>query len=483
MRPNYPLKVLTRTLFEYILAIAKKFVLHVERREEAIIPMHITILAVGSRGDAQPYVALGAGLQAAGHDVRIATHEVFRDLVTGRGLDFALIRLNPQEMLKQEAGQAWLEAGKNPIHFARHMARAFTPLLHEMLTDCYHACIGSDAIIFSPLAIGALPAAEKLGAQAVLAPLWANLPTRAYPSLYAPPLPFGGPLAETYNRLTYDLAALPKRLFGRPIWQAINRWRSDVLGLPPTSPAEMRRQMLAGGWPMLAGYSPTVCPPPPDWPAWVHVTGYWFLDAEQSWQPPAPLVDFLHSGPPPVYVGFGSMAGRDPDRRAAIVLEALARSGQRGILLKGWGGLQPRDLPGSVYAIDSAPHDWLFPRMAAVVHHGGAGTTAAGLRAGIPTIIAPFFGDQPFWGKRVADLGVGPQPIAQKHLTAERLAAAIRTATTNQAMQEQARGLAQRISQEDGIARAVEVFHTDIQPARQMFMLQPAAEQLAGALA
>jgi sterol 3beta-glucosyltransferase len=153
------------------------------------------------------------------------------------------------------------------------------------------------------------------------------------------------------------------------------------------------------------------------------------------------------------------MAGRDPERRAAIVLEALARSGQRGILLRGWGGLQPGDLPDSVYAVDSVPHDWLFPQMAAVVHHGGAGTTAAGLRAGTPTIIVPFFGDQPFWGRRVAELGVGPAAIPQKQLSVERLTAAIRTATNNPAMQAQAQQLAQRISHEDGIARAVEVFH------------------------
>lgn len=444
--------------------------------------MRITILAVGSRGDAQPYVALGAGLQAAGHDVRIATHEVFRDLVTSRGLDFALIRLNPQTMLKQEAGQAWLEAGKNPIRFVRHMAAAFAPLLHEMLTDCLDACTGSDAILISPLAFGALPVAEKLGARAVLTSLWANLPTGAHPNLFAPKLPFGGPLAERYNRLTYDLVSVPKRLFGRPIWQAINRWRSEVLSLPPTSPAEMRRRMEAGEWLMLAGFSPEVCPPPPDWPKWAHVTGYWFLGAEEGWQPPAGLVNFLESGPPPVYIGFGSIAGRDPEHRTKLALDALERSGQRGILLTGWGGLTPGDLPDSVLAVDSVPHDWLFPQMAAVVHHGGAGTTAAGLRAGTPSILVPFFGDQPFWGNRVADLGVGPAPIAQKRLTADRLAAAIRIATADQTMQARARNLSQRIQQEDGIARAVELFHTHVEPARRTFIVQQSVQKFAAAV-
>jgi sterol 3beta-glucosyltransferase len=225
-----------------------------------------------------------------------------------------------------------------------------------------------------------------------------------------------------------------------------------------------------------------VVPPPPDWPAWLHVTGYWFLDAEPGWQPPAALVDFLQSGPPPVYIGFGSMAGRDPEQRAEIALKALERSGRRGILLEGWGGLQPGDLPDSVLAVDAVPHDWLFPQMAAVVHHGGAGTTAAGLRAGTPTVVVPFFGDQPFWGRRVAELGAGPAAIPQKQLTVERLAAAIRAATSDESMRTHAHQLSQRIRNEDGIAHAVELFHAQVEPVRRAFGVQHAAEQIAAAV-
>ena len=275
--------------------------------------MRITILAVGSRGDAQPYTALGLGLQRAGHEVKIATHEVFREMVTERGLEFGLIRLNPQEMLKQEAGQAWLEAGKNPVRFIRHMARAFAPLLHEMLTDCLHACEGSDVVLVSPLAIAALPAVEKVGARAMLVSLWSNLPTHDYPSLYAPTLPFGGPIAEVYNRATYDLAALPKRLFGRPIWQALDRWQREVLKVdsdirrPAAPPHALGRMANAGRL-----QPQRVSPARRTGPQWVHVTGYWFLDAEPAWQPPTALVDFLQAGPAPVYIGFGSMAGPQP---------------------------------------------------------------------------------------------------------------------------------------------------------------------------
>ena len=162
------------------------------------------------------------------------------------------------------------------------------------------------------------------------------------------------------------------------------------------------------GQPILYGYSPAVIPPPADWGADVHVTGYWFLDPAEDWTPDAALADFLAAGPPPVYVGFGSMSSRNPEETANLILDALARAGQRGIIHAGWNGLQRSDLPGSVMMVDGVPFAWLFPRVAAVVHHGGAGTTSAGLRAGVPSVVVPFFGDQPYWGQRVADLGVGP---------------------------------------------------------------------------
>lgn len=412
--------------------------------------MHLTFLAVGSRGDLQPYLALAEGFQRAGHRVRLATHAVFQELVESRGLEFALLSMNPQEMLKKEAGQAWLAAGSNPIRFFQQMNRAFRPLIYQLLTDCWNVCQGTDAILLSPLAAGAYSVAEKLGVPCALGSLQPGFPTRAFASPYAPALPLG-PL---YNRLSYELVRLPKRFFGRSFWNGINEWRKEFLGLPPFSADELIAQADSGKLPLLYGFSPAVVPPPTDWPAWVHVTGYWFLDQPPTWQPPADLVAFLQAGPPPVYVGFGSMAGSDPQQATETVLRALQQSGQRGILLTGWGGLSRAALPESVFVVDSIPHDWLFPQVAAVVHHGGAGTTAAGLRAGVPSILVPFFGDQPYWGRRVAELGVGPHAIPQKQLTAERLAGAIRLATSDRAMQERATALGQRIRDEDGIGQA-----------------------------
>jgi sterol 3beta-glucosyltransferase len=196
-------------------------------------------------------------------------------------------------------------------------------------------------------------------------------------------------------------------------------------------------------------------PRPADWPATVAVTGYWFLDEGADWQPPRALVDFLEAGPPPVFVGFGSMAGRDPDRLGRAVLAALARAGQRGVVVTGWGGLRVDDPPPGVFVAEAVPYDWLLPRVAAVVHHGGAGTIAAGLRAGKPTVVCPFVADQPFWGARVHALGAGPAPIPQRRLSAEALAGAIRVAVGDDGMRERAAALGAAIRGEDGVAAAV----------------------------
>ncbi|MBZ0254489.1 glycosyltransferase, partial [bacterium] len=208
--------------------------------------------------------------------------------------------------------------------------------------------------------------------------------------------------------------------------------------------------------PVVYGYSEHVTPRPAEWPDDVKVTGFWFLDRLDDWRPPDDLQAFLDAGEPPVYVGFGSIAGRKPKRTAQVVVEALQRANVRGIIASGWGGLDASQLPDTIFKIEQAPHDWLFPRMAAVVHHGGVGTTSAGLRAGRPTVVCPFFGDQPYWGSRVHALGVGPKPIPQKKLTPDNLAAAIREAATNPDMRRNAEALGEKIRAEDGVKTAVE---------------------------
>jgi UDP:flavonoid glycosyltransferase YjiC (YdhE family) len=261
-------------------------------------------------------------------------------------------------------------------------------------------------------------------------------------------------LGSLPNRPSYQIA---RQMMWQAFRSADKAARREVLDLPAAPFFGPFNAEPVRGQPILYGYSPAVITPPADWGADVHVTGYWFLDPADDWSPDPALADFLAAGPSPVYVGFGSMSSRNPEATANLILDALARTGQRGIIHAGWGGLQRADLPGSVLMIEGAPFSWLFPRVAAVVHHGGAGTTSAGLRAGVPSVVVPFFGDQPFWGQRVADLGVGPAPIPRKKLTAERLAGAIRIAVTDEVMRGRAVELGAKIRAEDGIARAVAV--------------------------
>ena len=297
-----------------------------------------------------------------------------------------------------------------------------------------------------------LALAEKLRLPLVQAYYIPMTPTRAYASFMLPRLPawLGGAL----NRPSYQLVR-------QVIWQSFRSAdrlpRQQVLDLPPAPLAGPYRSASTHGCPILYGYSPAVIPPPADWGADVHVTGYWFLDPTPDWSPLPALAAFLEAGPPPVYIGFGSMSSRNPQETADLVVGALARTPQRAIVLSGWSGLYMADLPDTVFMLESVPYDWLFPRVAAVVHHGGAGTTALGLWAGVPSIVIPFLGDQPYWGRRVAEPGVGPAPIPRKRLTAEGLAGAIQRAVSVEAMRQRAAELGARLRAEDGVARAVEV--------------------------
>jgi UDP:flavonoid glycosyltransferase YjiC (YdhE family) len=412
--------------------------------------MQITIIAGGSRGDVQPYVALGRGLKEAGHTVRVLSSDDFHDLVTDYGLDFFTTGGSSQAVAQKLQGLS--EQGKTLEVFSK-MREASQRQAVQAAEKGLVACQGSDLILgglsglFSGQALS-----EKLGIPLLLAYLVPFTPTSAFPSPLTP-IP-QTPLTQWMNKPSHHLA---QQMMWQSFRSADNKARAEVLHLPPASfwgPfSSVRRQKQ----PVLYGYSSYVLPQPRDWDDSQHVTGYWFLEPPQGWEPPADLLHFLQSGPPPIYIGFGSMSSSKPEEAADLVLQALARTEQRGVLYEGWGGLKKEQLPGNVFMTGSIPHTWLFPRMAAVVHHGGVGTTAAGLAAGVPSIITPFFADQPFWGQRVYELGVGPKPIPRKRLTMDNLTEAIRHAVSNTTMQKSAASLGERIRAEDGIAQAVTV--------------------------
>jgi sterol 3beta-glucosyltransferase len=416
--------------------------------------MRINIITFGSMGDIQPYIALGLGFKSAGlHSIRIVTHTSYEQMVRSRELDFVGVEGDPSSLLETDQGHDWLETGDNPLQFVRGLRRVVEPIMSRILAQCWQACQDSEVIIVSPLGLYAgYHIAEKLKVPLFVAPYLPMHPTKAFPH---PLTQIGSPSNGMLNLFTYFLA-------GTFSWQSLlptlNRMRRQILDLPPLPFWAMYREIFKQQLPVLYGYSPTILPKPPEWGDNIHITGYWFLDRPFGWQPSAELVRFLSAGPPPVYVGFGSMNNRDPKETTELILNALAMTKQRGVLSAGWGGLRNTDLPDEVLMIESIPHDWLFPQMSVLVHHGGAGTTASGLRAGIPTVVIPFFADQPFWGWRVDTLSAGPRPIPRSQLTVERLTDAIRIALNDQNMKRRANLLGQCIRSEDGVTRAIEAF-------------------------
>ncbi len=361
--------------------------------------MRIAIIAPGSRGDVQPYLALAKGLQDAGHEVRILTHENFENFVRSNQLDYWTLRGNVQEVAESEEMRQLLARG-NFLAIARFQADAAQRAAVEWAQDGLAACQGMELIIAG---IGGLfmgvALAEKLRLPLVQAHYVPFTPTKEFPGALFPQIPFE---LAVVNYLSH---VITRQIMWQGFRAADRKSRENVLGLPAAPFLGPYHSEVFKGVPVLYGFSPSVIPHPPDWGAEQIITGYWFLDDGDAWMPSPDLVDFLEAGPAPVYIGFGSMSNRDPHETAETVIKAVGLSQQRAVLLSGWGGLQANRLPDSIFLLDSVSHSWLFPRMSAVVHHGGAGTTAAGLRAGVPTVVIPFFGDQPFWGATCGGAG------------------------------------------------------------------------------
>jgi UDP:flavonoid glycosyltransferase YjiC (YdhE family) len=405
--------------------------------------MRLVIVTTGSRGDVQPFVALGQGFQRAGHRVFLATHAPFESFVRAHGLDFSPIAGDPRELLSTPEGKAFLEA-RDPFTFLTRFTGLVRDLEPRMHANVIRAVSGAEAVIFSTLSFFAYHVALSQGIPAIAAHLQPTAPTGSFPHPIFPQRPRLGPFL---NRLTYKLTeSLALGVFGG----GTRRLRRQ-LGLP----ARLDGSAMRSRGPALYGFSPQVVPRPTDWDDSQQVTGYWFLDQVATWEPPTELEAFLAAGPPPVCIGFGSMGSRDPAEATATVLEALTLSGQRGVLIGGWGGFADRDWPPGVLALEEADHAWLFPRSAAVVCHGGAGTTAAALRAGVPCVVIPHGMDQPFWAHRVHELGVGPAGLPRGRLTAHGLARTLTAVAEDAAMHDRARVLGERIRAERGVEAAI----------------------------
>jgi UDP:flavonoid glycosyltransferase YjiC (YdhE family) len=398
--------------------------------------MHITILSLGSRGDVQPYANLGAGLQAAGHRVRLVTFENFAAMAGEYGLDFHPIRGDAQTLV---AG-----AGAN----MPALLRSFGALARSYARDLSDPRLGETDLILNQLPAGlyGYDLAEKYHVPLALASVIPLARTRAFPLVSFPNLRLPG-----YNRATY-------RVGEQIAWQmfrgTINRWRTGTLHLPALPLSGYFTQLGTERVPILNGFSPIVVPPPADWSRHIYTTGAWF-PPDQDWQPPADLQRFIEAGSPPVFIGFGSMPVKNPQRTTAILLDALGQCGLRAILHAGWAGIGSQPVPETVFKIDSAPYGWLFPRMAMILHHGGSGTTAFGLCSGVASGVVSFLFDQHFWGERIASLGAGPRPVPFRKLSVEAVRNMVNQGVCDSAMRQRAANLGKILAAEDGVGNAV----------------------------
>ncbi|KAI1002360.1 Sterol 3-beta-glucosyltransferase [Podosphaera aphanis] len=425
-------------------------------------PLCITCLTIGSRGDVQPYIALCKGLVSEGHHTRIATHLEFKDWVEGHGIEFKPVSGDPAELMR-----ICIENGMFTYSFLKEASSKFRGWVDELLVSAWDACQGSDILIESPSAMGGIHIAEALAIPYFRAFTMPWTRTRAYPHAFAvPEHKMGG----AYNYMTYVMF---DNLFWKAIAGQVNRWRKKHLNLKGTNLEKLQPNKV----PFLYNFSPAVVVPPLDYSDWIRVTGYWFLDEGSDWTPPKELIDFIAKAridkKKLVYVGFGSIVVQDSAALTNTIIKSVEKADVRCILSRGWSDrldkkdaerIEPR-LPESIIQIQSAPHDWLFKQIDAAAHHGGAGTTGASLRAGIPTIIKPFFGDQYFFGSRVEDLGVG---IAMKKLNVSVFSRALWQACNDERMIIKAKVLGKTIREENGVNSAIQSIYRDLEYAKSL---------------
>lgn len=451
----------------------------------------MVIQIVGSRGDVQPFVALGKVLKDTyGHRVRIATHATFQKFVEENGLEFFSIGGDPAELMAFMVKNPGLMPGLDALKSGEVTKRRKG--IEQIVLGCWRSCIEAgdglgpppqphqateqaldngdlslpgnphnkpfvaDAIIANPPSFAHIHIAEKMGIPLHVMFTMPWSPTRSFPH----------PLANIESSNTdvvmtnYVSYALVEMMTWQGLGDVINRFRNRVLDLEPLSliwaPGILTRLHI----PTTYCWSPALIPKPNDWGQEISIPGFFFLDLATAYTPEPDLAAFLESGPPPVYIGFGSIVVDDPNKLTRMIFDAIAIAGVRALVSQGWGGLGADSvgIPEGVFMLGNCPHDWLFKKVSCVVHHGGAGTTAAGIKTGTPTIVVPFFGDQPFWGSMIAKAGAGPAPIPYKKLTAESLAEAITTALKPET-QARAKELGEKIRQEKGTDLGAKSFH------------------------
>ncbi|OCL10385.1 glycosyltransferase family 1 protein [Glonium stellatum] len=426
------------------------------------VRLNIVIQVVGSRGDVQPFIALGNELRKYGHRVRLATHNIFEDFVRKSGLEFYPIGGDPAQLMAYMVKNPGLIPGMKSLRAGDIQQKR--SMVEEMLEGCWKSCIEADkvtgipfvaeAIIANPPSFAHIHCAQALGVPLHLMFTMPWSSTRVFPH----------PLANLKGSNTDPRVAnyasywVVEWLAWQGLGDVINKWRKihDLEPVPATEGPNLAETLKV---PFTYCWSPALVPKPADWPSYIDVCGFFFRDPP-GYIPPPDLDQFLRAGPPPVYIGFGSIVVDDPDRLSTTILETVKMLRIRAIISRGWSKLAG-DQSDDVYYIGDCPHEWLFQHVAAVVHHGGAGTTACGLRYGRPTMVVPFFGDQPFWGNMIHAAGAGPKPIPFKFLSSQNLAEAISYCLTPEA-QISAQDIASKMKTESGVEAAAQSFHANL---------------------
>ena len=426
-----------------------------------IPPLSVVIMIVGTRGDVQPFIPIGRRLTADGHRVRLATHSEFRDMVERGGLEFYPLAGDPHQLVEYmvKTGGRIIPMRLGQIVEDVPKKRA---MIAEILASTWRACTEADPqrpdappfhpdfIIANPPSYGHIHCAEALHIplHMIFTMPWSA--TSAFPH----PMARLDPAADrpVQNFLSYMVADL---LAWGGIGDLVNAFREETLQLPPIERADGAALLDDHEVPFTYLWPPSLVPKPADWGPHIELANFVFYDQGHTFEPPRELTGFLAAGEAPIYVGFGSAVPEDSAELVQTIFGAFEKAGVRGIVSKGWAKLEAEQTPPNVFLIGDCPHDWLFARCSAVCHHGGAGTTAAGLRAGLPTIVVPFFGDQFFWGQVVADAGAGPEPIPIDRLDSDALAAAFAFCARPQ-VRAQAQALGAKVRETDGVELATQ---------------------------
>jgi UDP:flavonoid glycosyltransferase YjiC (YdhE family) len=435
---------------------------------ERVPPLSIVVMVVGSRGDVQPFIPIGRRL-AQRHRVRIATHRDFRPMVEGAGLEFYPLAGDPHDLMEY-----MVRTGGRIIPTRLDLLVEDVPkkraMMAEILASTWRACtepdpdrphapaFRADAIVANPPSSGHIHCAEALHIPLHMVFTMPWSPTSAFPHPFARIDP--GRHRPVQNFLSYGAVEL---LIWSGIGDLVNAFRREILALPPLGLDDGAALLEDHQVPFTYLWPDVLVPRPADWGSHIDLANFTVDDQAHAYEPPGSLLDFLAAGEAPIYVGFGSVGVEDPAAITRIILTALDKAGARGIVSEGWAHLGGEALPPRVFLIGDCPHDWLFPRCRAVCHHGGAGTTAAGLRAGLPTVVVPSFGDQFFWGQTVATAGAGPEPLPLARLDSAKLAEAFAMSRQPQ-VRDRARALGARLRETDGAELAVQSIYRHLHP-------------------